>query len=129
MALPCVSIVEVIYPQGSGVPAGRSQLGTARSDAPAAALSGATLSYRVRDLARAEPAAVLPRLSRCRERFEAGDYGQALPDQVNANHQARAENRGEAVGIYPDYRLPGRQIIIAQRLPREKGPCRLLAGE
>lgn len=127
--MPCVSIVEVIYPQGSGVPAGRSQLGTARSGSPAESLSGATLSYQVRDLARANPDTVMPRLSRCRARFESGDYGQVLPDQVNANHQARAENRGEVVGVYPANRLPGRQVIIAQRLPREKGPCRLLAGE
>ena len=121
--------MEVIYPQGSGVPAIRSQLGTTRSDSPAGSLSGATLNYKVQDLARANPAKVMPRLSRYREQFESGDYGQALPDQVNANRQARAENRGEVVGIYPDYRLPGRQIIVAQRLPREKGPCLLLPGE
>ena len=127
--VPAPFIVELLYPQGSGVPVGRAQLGATRSDAPAESLSGATLSYRVRDLARADPAAVLPRLAHCREQFESGDYGQALPDQVNANRQARAENRGEVVGIYPDYRLPGRQIIIDQRLPREKGPCRLLPGE
>ena len=126
---PAPFIVELVYPQGSGVLVGRAQLGATRSDAPAAALSGATLSHRVRDLARAEPAAVLPRLSRCRQRFEAGDYGQALPDRVNANRRARAENRGEVVGVYPANDLPGRQLIIAQRLPREKGPCLLLPGE
>lgn len=126
---PAPFIVELIYPQGSGVPVGRAQLGATRSGTPAAALSGATLSYQVRDLAQANPDTVMPRLSRCRERFAAGDYGQALPEQVNANRRSRAENRGEVVGVYPANDLPGRQVIIAQRLPREKGPCLLLAGE
>lgn len=130
---PAPFAVELIYP-APGQDQGQARLYRRdHPDAPASFLSGAVLTDKLKQSLIALHDGCLnliPRLAECRRRFDAGDYGDRIPEELAEKNRAnRAANCGEVTGLYNPLTGPEPPLAISQYLPYEKGPIMMLWDE
>ena len=130
---PAPFAVELEYP-APGQERGQARLyRREHPDATASVLSGAVLTDKLKHnviALRDGYLGLVHRLAECRRRFDAGDYGDRIPEELAAQNQAnRAADCGEVTGLYNSPDGPEPPLAISQYLPYEKGPIIMLWDE